>query len=512
MIRRLRALGSRPSGGGSLSTRTLWLMIAKTFAFACSFALPLLLVRRLNQAEFGLYKQVFLVVGTAVVVLPLGFGTASAFYFLPRERERQRAVVFNVLLFNLAIGLLSLGVLTAWPGLLAHVFGDTALVPMAPMIGGLILLLIVAASPEFLAVANGETTLATVFILVSQLSRTALLVGAALAVGTVRALVWAAIAHALVQCTVLAVYLHARWRGFWRSVDWAMLRAQLAYALPLGSAGLLWSLQTDLHQYIVSHRFGPAAYAVYAVGCFQFPLVLILSDSAASVMIPHISALQKAGDHREILSLTARAMRKLALAFFPAYALFLVTGPDLITFLFTAQYRSSWPIFAINLTLLPVSAVLFDPIVRAYASQRYFLLRLRLVLYPLSAVALWLATGRFGLIGAISVVVGVSLLERAIIFVRLGRLLGVTRADVPLLAGTAKIALAAAAAGAATALVRLAVAGDRPFTILAVCGVVFAVVYAGAIVALGVLTREERAIIARPLATLQRRAATDRAA
>ena len=58
---------------GSLTVRAFWLMFAKALAFVLGFALPLLLVRRLNQFEFGLYKQVFLVVSTSITVLPLGF-------------------------------------------------------------------------------------------------------------------------------------------------------------------------------------------------------------------------------------------------------------------------------------------------------------------------------------------------------------------------------------------------------------------------------------------------------
>src|SRR4028118_890410 len=75
----------------SLTVRAAWIMSARTAAFVLSFALPLLLVRRLDQTSFGLYKQVFLLVGTAVNVLPLGFHM-SAYYFLPRETERRGGV------------------------------------------------------------------------------------------------------------------------------------------------------------------------------------------------------------------------------------------------------------------------------------------------------------------------------------------------------------------------------------------------------------------------------------
>ena len=58
----------------SLTREASWLLLARTAGFALTFALPMLLVRTLTQHEFGVYKQAFLIVQTALTVLPLGFG------------------------------------------------------------------------------------------------------------------------------------------------------------------------------------------------------------------------------------------------------------------------------------------------------------------------------------------------------------------------------------------------------------------------------------------------------
>src|SRR4030095_10894840 len=107
--------------GSSLTVRALWLLVAKILAFSFSIALPLLLVRRLSQHQFGLYKQTFLVVGSALTLLPLGF-QMSAFYFLPREKERQGQIVLNILLFNFLMGGLGALVLTLFPQILTTIF------------------------------------------------------------------------------------------------------------------------------------------------------------------------------------------------------------------------------------------------------------------------------------------------------------------------------------------------------------------------------------------------------
>src|SRR6185295_12094061 len=90
----------------SLTAQAFWLLVAKTIGFGLTIVLPLVLVRTLSQADFGVYKQAFLVVGSAVTILPLGFGM-SAFYFLPREHGNHRAVVLHIFLVHLAVGALA---------------------------------------------------------------------------------------------------------------------------------------------------------------------------------------------------------------------------------------------------------------------------------------------------------------------------------------------------------------------------------------------------------------------
>ncbi|HEX7956088.1 MAG TPA: oligosaccharide flippase family protein [Pyrinomonadaceae bacterium] len=496
----------------SLTARAFWLMFAKTLGFAFTFLLPPLLVRHLTQTEYGLFKQVFLVVGTAVAVLPLGFGM-SAYYFLPREDERGRArAVLNVLVFSTAVGAAGGLALALFPGLLGRVFNDPTLVSYAPLVGVVIFFWVVSSFLETVAVANQETRLSTVLIVGAQLTKTLFMLGALLAFGTLRALIYASLAQGVLQTVVLLRYLSARFPGYWRAFDLGMLRAQTAYALPLGVAGLMYTVQTEGHNYFVSHYFTPAEFAVYAVGCLELPLVGLLRESINSVMIPRVSLLQKAGETREIVGLTARVMRKLAAFFFPTYAFFMVAGREFIAFLFTPAYLPSWPVMVVNLTLLPFAIIALDPLVRAYAEHRYFLLKIRVLMLFVLAAGLWFGVARFGLVGAVGAVVLTGVVERLALLAKFARVLEVTRRDLPYFKDVAKIALAAAAAAAVAALVRALLPGVRPFFVLAACGASFGAAYLAAIVVLKVVTEDEFGAVRARAARLQRRVDLRRAA
>src|SRR5262249_3283239 len=157
---------------------------------------------------------------------------------------------------------------------------------------------------EVIPIIRQEFQIATRFIVASQLSRTFLLFFAALLFGSVRALLYAAITHALLLTIAVLWYLYSRLPGFWRHFDPELLCPQLLYAVPSGFAGLLWTIQSDLHNYFVSHQFGAAVFAVYSIGCLQIPLMGLLNEAAGSVMIPRISELEMRNETHEMIRLS----------------------------------------------------------------------------------------------------------------------------------------------------------------------------------------------------------------
>lgn len=476
----------------SLTSSALWLLSAKTLGFGFMFLLPVLLVRTLSLHDFGVYKQVFLVVGTAISLLPLGFGM-SAYYFLPRLTERRGRVVFNILVFHLGVALVAAAVLTFKPEVLGAIFSDPGLTQYAPLIGLIVLLWIPSSCLETIVVADGDAPLAGKFIVGLQLTKAVLLLAAAWAYGTISALVLAAIVHGLFQSATLLAYLSSRFSGCWREADWSVMRAQLAYALPHGAAALLYWFQVDLHRYFVAHQFDAETFAIYAIGCFELPMLGILSESVGSVLIPRMSELQRDGRRQDIVRLSAAAVRKLAGVHVPLYALLTVVGFELITLLFTARYQAAWPIFAINMTLIPFSipTIPCDAVIRAYAEHRFFLVKLRLISTTAIVGGLWFSLDRFGLVGAIGVVVGVNLLERIATTIKAGRILGVTRDDAPLFADTAKIAAASGVAALAAYAARGVFSPAGPAAIVAGCAMVLAVTYLAVLVLLRVPSQDE---------------------
>ena len=430
----------------SLKSQSAWLLFAKVVGFAFSFLLPLLIVRFLTQEKVGVYRQVFLIIANANAILPLGVAI-SAYYYLSREIERRAAAVFNILIFNFTVGGLACLALFLYPQVLGNIFHSEEITRLAPKIGIVIWFWVFSSFLETVAVANQEARIATAFIILAQFTKTLLMTSAVILFTTVEAFVYAAMIQAALQTLVLLFYLNSRFPRFWTKFDFRFFREQLVYALPFGFAGLLWTLQTDIHNYFVGYRFSAAEYAIYAYGCFELPLIAMISESVSSVLIPRMSKLQAENDKREIIRLTARTMQKLAFFYFPLYAFLLITAHTFITTLFTRNYEASVPVFLINITLMPFYIWIVDPIVRAYKELGRFLLVLRAFIFTALVAALYFGIQNFDLRGMIATVVVAVLTEKFISSVAVLRKLEVKKTDAFLLKDVAKTAVCAVLAG-----------------------------------------------------------------
>lgn len=433
----------------SLKQQSAWLLAAKLIAFVFSFALPLLIVRSLTQSAVGQYREAFLVITNAVILLPLGF-SMSAFYFLARETERRGAAILNILLFNFLVGGLAAITLFIFPSLIGDFFMTEELTRLGPIIGVVIWISIFSAFLETSALANSEVKWATYFIVLSSFSKTLLMGGAVIIFASVEAFIYAAIIQSAIQTIILLFYLRSRFPGFWRGFDGRFFIEQAKYAIPFGLTSILWAAQNDIHNYFVVYKFSDVDFAIYSYGCFQLPLIGMLSESVSSVLIPRMNTLQQSGDRDEMIRLTARAMQKLALIYFPIYVFLMITAGTFVTTLFTHQYERSVPIFMINLTILPFGVLITDPIVRSYKELGRVFLLTRILVLTLLISLLYFSLGSIGLVGIITAAVGAILLEKFIGETMIVRKLGLGLQHLRLLKAVGKTAASSVFAGVVT--------------------------------------------------------------
>jgi O-antigen/teichoic acid export membrane protein len=384
----------------AISRPAFLLVVGRTIGFAASFIIPVLLVRTFNQAEFGTYKQLFLIYGTLYGLAQFGMAE-SLYYFVPRKPREAGPYIANALITLAVAGALCVGFLIVAENRIAAWLSNPELADHVVLLGAFLVLMLLSAAFEIVMVARKQHLTAAWTYGASDLARTTLLVIPAFVHGGLRGVLWGGVAFAALRVAAMLHWLHREFGSDLRP-NRTLWRYQLAYALPFALAVGIEVLQANLHSYVVASKFDAATFAIYAVGCLQIPLVDLITTSAANVMMVKMAE-DGLHDHNETaLELWHHTMVRLALLIFPLAVVLLLLARDVIVTLFTATYVASVPIFmAWTLTILP-AVFCVDAVLRAYAQTRFLfamnVIRLGLVIALIS----WCLSA-FGLVGAVLV-------------------------------------------------------------------------------------------------------------
>jgi O-antigen/teichoic acid export membrane protein len=488
-----------------LTRRAALLMAANLIATAVSFAAPLLLVRAMSQVDYGLYKQAFQIVQSALNLLNLQVAV-SVFYFYERAPGKRLQVLLNVMLFYGLAGALVFLIFLIWPGWVTLIFHSGGLVPHVPLLGFAIFCSLVSTNLDAAPIAVGDFRIASALIMLSQFIKAVLMIIAGLAFGSLDAILMAAVIQSLIQIAFMVVYIRRRFGRFLAAVDWRLFKAQIGNALPFGVGGLASLVQIDMHIYFVSYYFDPATFAIYAVGCFQLPLLGMLATSFTNALNPELAKHKEANDYRAIINLWTDVIRKLAYFFAPAFALMFVLRRELITLLFTENYAASAPIFAVNLFSVLLGIAVHLHILRLFDQLKFFRLKLYLALIPVTLGALYVGFRVGGLIGVAVAAVSIQTLDAGVTMARIKRELGMSRRDLRCLAPLLlRIAAAAAAAGMVAAATRFTLGHAKTPVNFLICAAVFGLVYLIAAAAVGAISKEEKAGLSNLWEALSRR-------
>ncbi|HBN25998.1 MAG TPA: hypothetical protein DD405_00815 [Desulfobacteraceae bacterium] len=384
----------------SLTEQSLFIVIGRSIAYLISILLPIILVRIFTQEEYGLYKQIFLIFST---LLPFGqMGVAqSLYYFLPRHPEKKNILMTQTFIFILFTGAFILCTLLIFQSSIAAIFHNKEMLQYIPLLAMYSFFMISSSFLEISMIAEGEAKIAALTFALSQIANSGILIVSAVFTESIFFLMCGAVLFSISRFIVQCIYLKKKYRISFNKIDFKFWKKQLSYSLPIGLGNISWLLQTQIHQYFVSYFFNPIMFAVYSIGCFNLPILNIITSSAGNVMIPALSRHQKEENKNQILNIWYNTIRKMNLLLLPAFAFFFIMAEEFIVVLFTANYTESVPIFRINILAILISGINSGAILQAYAETK-FLMKIAFIRLPVIVIILYFFITTWGVLGAVA--------------------------------------------------------------------------------------------------------------
>lgn len=359
----------------SIHSQALILIIGRVGSFTLTFFIPIFLARGLSPAEYGTFKQIFLIFTTLYLILQGGM-VQSLYYFIPRDPDRKSSWIFQATFFVTVAGLFaSIGLLLGADRLSVW-FSNPSLVPYLPAVALFLVFMLASCHLETALISQEQVSTGSTVLFLSEMVRALFIILPLLIGRSLSAVIAGLIAFAGLRLIVTLTYtirilLRRENRGALMKIE--ALKTQLAYALPFGAAVVVDVLQQNLHQYAVASRFDVATFAVYSVGIMQLPIIDFIYTPTTQVLMVRMAALLKEDATRERLALWHDVTSRLALFFFPVGIFFILIAPDMIGLLFTDAYRESVPLFRISALGILTAVFLTDGMLRCYAQIPFIL-------------------------------------------------------------------------------------------------------------------------------------------
>ncbi len=403
-------------------SRSLYIFASKMLGLTFRFMVPYALTRMLTQADFGAYRQFFLIEVMFAIVFQLGINQ-GLYYFIPRDEKNAGAYFVNSLMLNVVIFGTAFAVAAFFLDELSAFLQMDLLKTFYPELVAYTMIMMLCVAGDCYVLARKKVRQAAAIDIMGQVLTSVGTVLVAWQTRDLEVILRFLVAARLFQLVVVVSYIHFGMRGFRSETYFMGLREQIRYGVLLGLGGTVWTILMRMHNFVFNRYYGTEAFAVYSAGCTQVPVVEIYMQSIAVVALGQFAAMDQQGDHQGIRDLWRRIQTSIYGVAVPSVVALILASELIIGFLFPPEYGGAVDIFRLN--SLAYLNVLFNATLILRAMDRVdIVLRWHLVLLAVAPFAQWGGMKLAGPMGIIAAHVVIIVFGRLVLLHLLNRTVG----------------------------------------------------------------------------------------
>lgn len=430
-----------------LRRSVLSLSVVNTLEMAIQVVLPMVLVRLLADADFGLYRTLWLIAISCSGILAMGM-PGSLYYFLPRSEKHQSSIfVFQAAIYMLLAGLLAAAGTAAF--VLLHETGHKIGLGAIPFVG----LWVFASLLDYFFTAQQAVPIQARINLSFALLRITLVMTAAVVFKQWSAVLAAQLIFVGLKAIVCAVCI-ARYLPLSVRANRDSLREQIHYSLPIGMSSALFLLRGRIDQWLVASMFTVTQFGMYSIASVFAPVQTLFRLTVNQVILPEMNRMQSLQNNSEMQTLNQRSNLAVGFLIFPSIAFIATWAEPILSLLFTNRYSAVAPIVRIYMLIMAVESIEIALILVAMRQGRFMMYVDALVL-PIAIGTAMLGAKYFGVSGAAAGGLVGAVLAQSALYLRCKKLTGLPIAQLQDWRGLARIILCSVLAALGSQVVSL---------------------------------------------------------
>ncbi|MBP9680339.1 MAG: oligosaccharide flippase family protein [Bacteriovorax sp.] len=358
--------------------------------------LPIILVRLISPEEMGLYKLFFLYAQSIIFISLAGGPLYSVYYFVGKKKDANQYLE-QAWILNFAVSFIC--------ALIGFAFLKpiSVFISMSEKYTILLLLSAITSAPsgfygEFL-IAKGKKISGSLFNSGFEILKAIVIIGSVYFYRDIHIAFWGFTILFIIKL-LLAIFFSIREKLITFTIDQKKFIEVTKYCAPISIAGAMSFIVEKIDMIILSSRLDPIHFAFYSMGCLVVPPLLLLEMSVQKILIPELSKSYHNLDFPQMVLSYRKAQSDISYIMIPALFGLMIFNRPIIEILFTSRYiESSFYLRLYALTYLTY-IIPHDSIPRATGNTQW-ILKMYLILTPLSIGIVYFCAGQFGAPGAL---------------------------------------------------------------------------------------------------------------
>lgn len=348
------------------------LSVLSTLANLFNAALPIIIARLLSTEEVGIQKAFFLYL-SLTPALSLSSGLLSSIPYwtgISKHTSKYKDYTSSVVTLMLFVALFLTCLLLLTSSHLSQLFHQDA--SLIYLFGLATFSTVLYPIFEEMSIAAGHTVIGSLYLFIFDALRATISVGIVLLTRSLY--VFLAVHTFLSLLKILgAFWLGSRLHFFKIKLQIEHLKPILRYSLPVSIAWIAGIFIKTADQVWLSRFLSYSDFAIYSVGCFVIPPLMILETSVVRILIPQLSEYLKSKDLTKAREVYQDGVRSLASLVLPAVGFLLIFSNEIILILFSKKFAASTPIFQLHSLYYLTILIPYDAVARATGDSFWIL-------------------------------------------------------------------------------------------------------------------------------------------